>query len=129
MKTRSALALALVITAALLAPRPGRAQDALKFGVRQLILLAEDDAVRVIRYAPRAGEKTPMHSHPATTVYVVRGGRVRYTFPDGTTRDGVLRTGEALLRPPVTHADEALDDLEVILIERKAEPAQAPPKP
>jgi hypothetical protein len=29
------------------------------------------------------------------------------------------KTGDALLRPPVTHTDEALDDLEVVLIEIK----------
>jgi len=123
------LRIALVVIAAFLAPRPGFAQDPLAFGLRHLTLLAEDDAVRVIRYAPRAGDKTPMHSHPASTVYVVRGGRVRYTFPDGSTREGVLKTGDALLRAPVTHADEAIDDVEVILIERKAEAPHPPPKP
>jgi hypothetical protein len=30
-----------------------------------------------------------------------------------------LKTGEALIRPPVTHSDEALDDVEAILIEIK----------
>jgi quercetin dioxygenase-like cupin family protein len=60
-----------------------------------------------------------MHSHPSTVVYVVKGGKVRYTMPDGSTKDGELKTGDALLRPPVTHADEALDELEVILVELK----------
>jgi hypothetical protein len=40
-------------------------------------------------------------------------------MPDGSTKIVELRTGEALLRPPVTHADEALDDVEAILIEVK----------
>ena len=40
-------------------------------------------------------------------------------MPDGSTREGELKTGEALLRPAVTPADEALDSLEVILIELK----------
>ena len=30
-----------------------------------------------------------------------------------------LKTGDALIRPPVTHSDEALDDVESILIELK----------
>jgi hypothetical protein len=51
---------------------------------------------------------------------VIKGGRVRFTMPDGSTRDAELRTGEALLRPPVTHADEALDDLDVVLVELKS---------
>lgn len=50
---------------------------------------------------------------------VDKGGRVKYTFPDGSTKVSELKTGEALLRPPVTHADEALDDVEAILTEIK----------
>jgi len=52
-------------------------------------------------------------------VYVIKGGRVRYTFPDGTTTVAELKTGEALIRPPVIHADEALDEVEAILTEIK----------
>jgi hypothetical protein len=49
------------------------AQDPMKYGVRHLKVLAEDDKVRVLDYAPRKGDKTPMHSHPASVVYVVKG--------------------------------------------------------
>ena len=95
------------------------AQDAMKYGVKHLTVLAEDDKVRVLRYAPHKGDKTPMHSHPEAIVYVVKGGKVRYTFPDGTTKEAVLKTGDAMIRPPVTHADECLEDVESILIELK----------
>jgi hypothetical protein len=40
-------------------------------------------------------------------------------MPDGSTTIAVLKTGEALIRPPVTHSDEALDDVESILVEIK----------
>jgi quercetin dioxygenase-like cupin family protein len=95
------------------------AQDAMQYGLPHLKVLAEDDKVRVLKYMPDKGNKTPMHSHPSTVLYVIKGGKVRITASDGTTKDGELKTGEALLRPPVTHADEALDSLEVILIELK----------
>jgi quercetin dioxygenase-like cupin family protein len=94
-------------------------QDAMKYGVKHLTVLAEDQKARVLRYAPSRGDKTPMHSHPSTVVYVLKGGRVKYTMPDGSTRIAELKTGEALIRPPVTHADEALDDVEAILVEIK----------
>ena len=94
-------------------------QDAVQYGLKHLKVLAEDDKVRVLKYAPQKGDKTPMHSHPSTVVYVIKGGRVRFTMPDGSTKDAELKTGESLLRPPVTHADEALDDLEVVLVEIK----------
>jgi quercetin dioxygenase-like cupin family protein len=94
-------------------------QDAMKYGVKHLTVLAEDQKVRVLRYAPSKGEKTPMHSHPSAVVYVLKGGRVEYTMPDGSTKITELKTGEALIRPPVTHSDEALDDVEAILVEIK----------
>ena len=95
------------------------AQDAMQYGVKHLKVLAEDENARVLKYTPEKGNKTPMHSHPVTVVYVVKGGKIRITMPDGSVTDGELKTGAALLRPPVTHADEALDDLEVVLVEIK----------
>jgi len=106
-------------TAILLGSAVVRGQDAMQYGLPHLKVLAEDDKVRVLKYMPEAGNKTPMHSHPATVLYVIKGGKVKITMPDGSTRDGELKTGEALLRPPVTHADEAIDSLEAILIELK----------
>ncbi len=94
-------------------------QDAMQYGVKHLKVLAEDDKVRVLEYSPKKGDKTPMHSHPPSVVYVLKGGRVKYTLPDGSTKMVELKTGEALLRPPVTHSDEALDDVDSILIELK----------
>lgn len=94
-------------------------QDVMQYGVKHLTVLAEDQKVRVLRYSPKKGDKTPVHSHPSAVVYVLKGGRVKYTMPDGSTKISELKTGEALLRPPVTHSDEALDDVEAILIELK----------
>jgi len=94
-------------------------QDAMQYGVKHLTVLAEDQKVRVLRYAPHKGNTTPMHSHPSAVVYVIKGGRVKYTMPDGSTKISELKAGEALLRPPVVHSDEALDDVETILIELK----------
>ena len=48
----------------LMAATTARAQDAMSYGVKHLSVLAEDAKVRVLRYAPAAGDKTPMHSHP-----------------------------------------------------------------
>lgn len=109
----------LVVSTLLFFCPAGFGQDAMQYGVKHLTVLAEDQEVRVLRYAPHIGDKTPTHSHPATVVYVVRGGRVRYTMPDGSTSTSEFKTGDALIRPPVTHSDEALDEVEAILIEIK----------
>jgi quercetin dioxygenase-like cupin family protein len=49
------------------------AQDAMQYGLRHLKVLGEDQKVRVVQFAPRKGEKTPMHSHPSMVVYIVKG--------------------------------------------------------
>lgn len=115
MKRRFALlgAVGLLFSAVL----PG--QDAMQYGVKHLKVLAENDQVRVLEYSPKKGDRTPMHSHPSSVVYVLKGGRVKYTLPDGSTKIADLKTGETLLRPPVTHSDEALDDVDSILVELK----------
>ena len=107
-----------VVCLLLLAP-PAFGQDVMAYHVKHISVLAEDKDVRVLRYAPKKGDRTPMHSHPASVLYVIRGGRIKTTLPDGTTTISTLRTGAAMLRPSVTHTDEALDDVEAILIERK----------
>jgi quercetin dioxygenase-like cupin family protein len=111
--------IALTGTLALLLPAGVSGQDAMQYGVRHLKVLAENENVRVLKYTPKKGDTTPIHSHPSTVIYVVKGGRVKITMPDGSTTVSKLKTGEALIRPPVTHADEALDDVEAILIEIK----------
>jgi quercetin dioxygenase-like cupin family protein len=98
---------------------PALAQDVMRYHVKHITVLAEDANTRVLRYAARAGDRTPMHSHPASVIHVVKGGRVKTTAPDGTVTIATLKTGTVSLWPPVTHADEALDDVEMILVERK----------
>lgn len=98
---------------------PALAQDVMRYHVRHITVLAEDANTRVLRYAAKAGDRTPMHSHPASVVYVIKGGRVKITLPDGSVSVATVKTGTAQIRPPVTHADEALDDVEMILVEMK----------
>lgn len=95
------------------------AQDAMSYGLKHLSVMAEDAKVRVLRFAPNAGDKTPIHSHPSYVVYVVKGGRVKYMLPDGTTTISELKSGQVLLKPAVTHSDEALDPVETIIVELK----------
>ena len=95
------------------------AQDVMQQRLPFLKVVAEDDKVRVLRYAPAAGDKSAMHSHPEAVVVVLKGGRVRFTFPDGTQKVSELKTGDVTIRPPVTHLDEAIDPVETILVELK----------
>lgn len=104
---------------ALLGSTPAFAQDVMQYGLAHIKVAAEDDRVRVLKFSAHPGDKTPIHSHPACVVYVVKGGRIRTTLADGTTTTTELKTGDTLLRGPVTHSDEALDAVELMLVELK----------
>ena len=95
------------------------AQDVMQQRLPFVKVVAEDDNVRVLRYAPAAGDQSAMHSHPESVVVVLKGGRVRYTLPDGTQKVIELKAGDAMIRPPVTHRDQAIDPVEAILVELK----------
>jgi len=95
------------------------AQDVAQYGVKHIKVLAEDEKVRVLHFTPSKGDKTPIHSHPETVLYVIKGGKIRTILPDGSSTVLELKAGQASLRPPVTHSDEALDDIDAIIIELK----------
>ena len=110
---------ALTVLSLLLVSPAAFAQDVMKYGLKHLTVLAEDQKVRVLHYTAHKGDQTPVHSHPTTVVYVIKGGRIEYTMPDGVKKVVALKTGESLIRAPVTHSEVALDDLESILVEIK----------
>jgi quercetin dioxygenase-like cupin family protein len=95
------------------------AQDVMLQKLPFIHVEAEDAKVRVLRFAAPAGGASAMHSHPETVVVVLKGGRVRYTFPDGSQKVVELKTGDAMIRPAVTHRDEAIDPVEAVLVEIK----------
>ena len=95
------------------------AQDVMSYGLKHWTVVVQNDDVRVLRYAPEKGARTPIHSHPATVVYIVKGGKIRITMPDGSVRDREYASSTGFIRAAETHSDEALDDLEFILVEMK----------
>ena len=69
-------------------------------------LLQENDQVRVLEMTLRAGEKDEMLSHPAETVYFVRGSRVRVHLPDGGAAEVEFPDGGVMWHEPWTHQVE-----------------------
>lgn len=97
------------------------AQDPTKVAPQAYKVLLENDRVRVIDYQSKPGDKEPMHSHPAFVVYFSAGGKFKYTFPDGKTKDSEVKAGDVLWRDPQTHAVENVGTtaLHGILVELK----------
>ena len=93
--------------------------DFVEAAPNQTKVLMENDKVRVIKVTNKKGDKIPMHSHPDLVVYVVKGGKIRFTNADGKVIEAESKTGDATFRPAVTHAHEHLTDGEAIVVELK----------
>src|ERR1700720_3585837 len=89
------------------------AQDPVKTSPQYYKVPLENDQVRVLEYRLKAGEKEPMHSHPAGVVYVLSGAKLKFSYPDGRTEErAAATTGETIWREPTTHAVENVGDTE-----------------
>lgn len=105
--------------AALCFAGPGTAADFLSVAGSRAKVIAENDKFRIMDVQLKKGDKIPMHTHPESIVYVIKTGKVRWTSEDGKVTETTGKDGEALIRPPVTHAHEHLEDSHAILIEMK----------
>jgi hypothetical protein len=66
------------------------ARDPVKLSPQYYKVLVENDQVRVLEYRLKAGEKEPMHSHPAGVVYVLSGAKLKFSYPDAGPRRKLL---------------------------------------
>lgn len=81
----------------------------------------ENDRVRVLEFISDPGDKEGWHSHPAFVVYVVSGGTLRVTTPDGKSIDDEFKDGDIRYREPRTHTTENIGKtrLHAIIVELK----------
>lgn len=95
------------------------AQDMAKVAPEIVTVLLENDHVRVLDVNAKAGNTLPMHSHPGYVLYSFSDGNVRTTLADGKTSDTEFKAGEARWSEPIIHANEALSETHVLVIEVK----------
>ncbi len=81
----------------------------------------ENEHVRVLRAKYGAREKSQMHAHPKLIGVMLTDGRIRMTYPDGTSEEITAKAGDVLNMPETVHQPENLTDqtFEVVLIELK----------
>jgi quercetin dioxygenase-like cupin family protein len=81
----------------------------------------ENDRVRVLEFISDPGDKEDWHFHPAFVVYVVTGGTLRVTTPDGKSIDDEFKDGDIRYREPRTHSTENIGKtrLHAIIVELK----------
>jgi quercetin dioxygenase-like cupin family protein len=95
------------------------AMDFVEAAPKQTKVLVDNEKVRVIRATFKKGDKVPMHSHPDIVVYIIKGGKVKFTNADGKVTETNTKAGEAFFRPAVTHSQVHLTGSEAIVIELK----------
>lgn len=99
-----------------------QAQDPVKVSPDHFTVLLENERVRVLDFHSKAGDKIPMHSHPAYISYSISGaGKTKFTSKDGKVKDQPAKTGQATWHEPETHASEyeGTGSTHVLLVELK----------
>jgi len=107
-----ALGLCIVTTTAI-------AQDMAKVAPGIVKVLLDNGHVRVLDVHAKAGDKLPMHSHPGYILYSMGNGTVKTTLADGKVADTKFKDGEARWSDAIVHANEAVTDIHVLVIEMK----------
>ena len=93
--------------------------DFIETAPRQSKVLVDNDRVQVIHVTNKKGDKIPMHSHPDLVLYVIKGGKIKFTNADGKVSESEAKAGESFFRPAVTHSHEHFSNGEVIVVELK----------
>jgi quercetin dioxygenase-like cupin family protein len=80
-------------------------------------ILKEQGKVRVIDYTAKAGDKVGMHSHPAHVIYVLKGGKTKFTSADGKVTEVDSKDGDVMINGPTVHSSDHLTDIHVLIVE------------
>ena len=83
--------------------------------------LPENERVGVVRMISRPGDKGEMRERPDRLLYIIRGAKVRFRYPDGKTEDAVWKTGDVVYQNADNRQVENVDtdDLEYISVHFK----------
>lgn len=97
------------------------AQDPLKAAPKNYRVLLENDRVRVLEYRAKPGEKTAMHTHPASVIYPLTAAKARYIYANGKIAEVEAKAGAVDWVGAVTHSVENIGTSEIraLLIELK----------
>ena len=100
---------------------PALAQDPVKVAPQAFKEILNNSEVRVLEYSSKPGQKEAMHSHPAVLLYVIQGGKLKSTAPDGTSKEIEYKAGDIQWREAITHTGENVGTTEMksLLIEVK----------
>lgn len=98
------------------------AQDPAIVNAKTITVKLDNDRVRVLEATLQPGDKEQLHSHPASVVYVISGGKSRNHSVDGKITESELVTGDTIYREPLTHWAENIGTttIHLIIVELKS---------
>ena len=99
------------------------AQDVAKVNPKTITVKIDNEKVRVMEARLPPGAKEQLHSHPASIVYVLSGGKVRSHTPDGKAIERTYKDGDVVYREPLTHWAENIDNKTIHLLIVELKPA------
>ena len=73
-------------------------------------VILENDDVRMLRVTVIPGATADMHTHPRNINYVVSGGTLRFTSPEGQVREVELFEGQVIDGPATAHRVENIGE-------------------
>jgi len=80
------------------------AQDPVEVGPHIYTVKFENERVRVSEITFKPGDAIAMHSHPDHFVYVLNGGTLKLSHPDGNAADFTSEAGQVVWIPAESHA-------------------------
>ena len=89
--------------AALFFTRVSFAADPLVVAPDMYKLKFENERVRVMEVTFQPGQKIAEHSHPDHFVYVIEGGKIQLSHPDGSSMDLDVKVGDIMWVNAETH--------------------------
>ena len=89
------------------------AEDAAKVAPHVYKVVFENERARVLDVRMKPGESTSIHSHRDYVVYLLSGGKVRFTSPSGESGEVELPAGASMWRNAEEHATENIGTTEV----------------
>jgi quercetin dioxygenase-like cupin family protein len=121
--THLTIGVLLVTLTLVVATKTATAQDPAKVASQIYKVIFENDRVRVLEAHYKVGDKSVMHSHPDSLIYVLTPAKIRLTQPDGKTIDiesKVEDVGKVIWQEATTHASENVGpEHRVLVIELK----------
>lgn len=124
LRRRKLLTLALAGAPALLASAHGNVMAAdgeRKMSQTTVTSLLENERVGVVRMISMPGDKGEMKQRPDRLLYIIRGAKVRFRYPDGKTEDVVWKPGDVVYQKADNRQVENVDtdELEYISVHFK----------